>query len=411
MMGFSSGRDLWFTLAYLLALLLVISFFWSWVNLRWTKLSRVTRTRRTQVGQPLEERLTITNTSLIPKLWLEVRDNSDMPGHQVSRVASGIGARKKYAWRVRTVSKRRGRYRLGPLLIRTSDPFGLFPMQRSIEATTNVVVYPLTVDIHEFPLPSGVLSGGDALRRRSYQVTANAAGVRDYAPGDSYNRIHWKSTARRNRLVVKEFELDPLADLWIIADMSSGVQVGKSDGVPSGGAGLLKQADGKIIEVTLAPHTEEYTVTIAASLAQHFLKQDRAVGLMGTSEKGEFVQPDRGERQQNRLLETLAVLRANGSLDLANTMLSQSSRFQRGTTLIVVTATTDESWAVAARELERRGLRISTILVDPQSFGGESSSETLLTNLRLYGLQAYPVQEGQNLTKVLSTGKSVARRR
>jgi uncharacterized protein (DUF58 family) len=44
--------------------------------------------------------------------------------------------------------------------------------------------------------------------------------VRDYEPGDSFSRIHWRSTARRDRLVVKEFELDPLADIWIVPDMS-----------------------------------------------------------------------------------------------------------------------------------------------------------------------------------------------
>ena len=408
-MGFSSGRELWFTLCYLLALLLVVSFIWAWINLRWTKISRVTRTRRTQVGQPLEERLTITNTSYIPKLWLEVRDGSDMPQHLVSRVVNGLGPNRRHAWRVRTVSQRRGRYRLGPLLIRTSDPFGLFPMQRNIEATTNVVVFPLTVDVHDFPLPSGVLSGGDALRRRSYQVTANAAGVREYAPGDSFSRIHWKSTARRNRLIVKEFELDPLADLWIIPDMSSIVQIGDLAGVSTGNIGAQKATNGQVSSVSLPPITEEYTVTIAASLAQHFLKQDRAVGLMANNDQGEFVQPDRGERQQNRLLETLAVLRADGPLDLPNTLLSQSNRFQRGTTLIVVTASTDERWAVAARELERRGLRIVTVLINAESFGSSNSAEPLLTSLRLYGLLTYTVDEGQNLTEALSGTRHAGR--
>ena len=66
----------------------------------------------------------------------------------------------------------------------------------------------------------GILPGGDALRRRTHYVTTNASGVRDYAPGDSYSRIHWRSTARRDRLIVKEFELDPLADIWIVPDMS-----------------------------------------------------------------------------------------------------------------------------------------------------------------------------------------------
>jgi uncharacterized protein (DUF58 family) len=52
------------------------------------------------------------------------------------------------------------------------------------------------------------------------------ASVRDYAPGDSFNRIHWPSTARTGQLIVKEFELDPMADIWLFLDLEKRVQVG-----------------------------------------------------------------------------------------------------------------------------------------------------------------------------------------
>ncbi len=399
--GFATGRDLWFTIAYLLGFLLILSFFWAYINLRQTKISRVTRTRRTQVGQPLEERILLINTSRFPKLWLEVRDNSNFPNHNISRVVNGLPPNRRYGWRTATQSYLRGRYRLGPLVIRTSDPFGLFPMERRIDATNNVVVYPMTVDIHHLPLPPGVLSGGDALRRRSYQATANAVSVREYAPGDSFNRIHWKSTARRNRLIVKEFELDPLTDIWIVPDLSAEVQVG----LTGTEAAQQAQASGEA-QTSLPLSTEEYVVTIAASLAQYFLRQDRAVGMIANTNNSEFVQPDRGERQINRLLETLAVLQADGELALADTLLSQSSRFARGTTLLVITPTTNENWASTARELMRRGLRVATVLVNPEKFafaGRGDSAEPLLSLLQINGIASYFVNAGDNLSHVLGS--------
>ena len=78
------------------------------------------------------------------------------------------------------------------------------------------MVYPPTYPLPGFSPPVGQVSGGDALRRRTHYVTTNVAGVRDYVPGDSFNRIHWPSTARTNRLIVKEFELDPLSDVWLM---------------------------------------------------------------------------------------------------------------------------------------------------------------------------------------------------
>jgi uncharacterized protein (DUF58 family) len=402
--GLQTGRDILFTLAYLLGLLLILSFLWAWANLNWVHLSRITRVRRTQVGRPLEERFVVRNTSVVPKLWLEIRDFSTLPSHYSSHVVHSLGSRQSYTWRVNTICQQRGRYQLGPIRLRTSDPFGLFPMERDLVPTTNVVIYPLTVDIHQFALPVGLLPGGDALRRRTHYVTTNAAGVRDYDPGDSFNRIHWRSTARRDRLIVKEFELDPLADIWIVPDMSVYGHVTAVD------QPLRSPQPGDIPawlrmeEFRLPESTEEYTVTIAASVAQYFLRHDRAVGMIGYGQSNEVVQPDRGERQLNRILETLSVLRADGDVPVQDMLHAESHLFPRGSTVIVVTPNPREEWATAARQLTRRGLRVVTILVNPASFHGTRSIEPLYTLLQMTGQVAYLVNNGDDLTSALSRG-------
>lgn len=410
--GLVTGRDIFFNITYLLALLLLVSAFWAWSNINWLHLSRVTRTRRTQVGRPLEERFTIRNTSIFPKLWVEVRDNSTLPSHFASKVVNGLGSRSGFTWRVNTICQQRGRYRLGPVEISSSDPFGLFPVKRDLTPTTNVVVYPLTVDIHQFALPIGVLPGGDALRRRTHYVTTNAAGVREYAPGDSFSRIHWPSTARRERLIVKEFELDPLADIWLVADMAifSHVSAGeKRASEPPGPGEIPSWLRWQEEEYRLPDTSEEYTVTIVASLAEFFLRRDRAVGLLAYGQSHEIIQPDRGERQINRVLETLAVLRAEGQVAIEDVMDAESQVFPRGTTVIVVTPTTQETWAATARQLARRGLRVVTILVDPASFGGRRSAAPLARVLQAANIITYLVSCGDNLTVTLSAGKMRSR--
>lgn len=404
--GLITGREIWFTLAYLLGLLLIVSFVWAWSNINWVYLSRITRTRRTQVGRPLEERFIVRNTSIIPKLWLEIQDFSTLPGHFSSHVVNGLGPRATFSWRVATICRRRGRYQLGPIRISTSDPFGLFTMSRNLTPTSNVVVYPLTFDIHRFALPIGILPGGDALRRRTHYITTNAAGVRDYAPGDSFGRIHWPSTARRARLIVKEFELDPLADIWIVPDMSAFAHIAperkEEQSLGDVPAWLRKE------EIRLEETTEEYAVSIAASLAQFFLRQDRAVGMLAYGQSNEIVQPDRSERQVNRILETLAVLRAEGQSQLGDVLQAEMHLFPRGTTVVVVTPNPDEEWATAARGLMRRGLRVVTVLIDPASFGGHRSAAPLASLLQASNLMVYLVNRGDNLTAVLSSGRTQA---
>jgi uncharacterized protein (DUF58 family) len=404
--GLITGRDIWFNLAYLLGLLLIFSFIWAWININWLYLSRRTRTRRTQVGRPLEERFEVRNTSIVPKLWIEVQDLSALPDHYASRVINNLGSRARYSWRTTTICKQRGRYQLGPIQLRTSDPFGLFPMTRDLEQTSHVVVYPMTFDIHRFVLPVGVLSGGDALRRRTHHVTTNASGVRDYVPGDSFGRIHWPSTARRNRLIVKEFELDPLADIWIVPDMASFSHIASPE--------VQNKLDNDLPEwmimekFKLAETTEEYTVTVAASLAQFFLRQDRAVGMLAYGQSNEILQADRSERQLNRVLETLAVLRAQGRVPLSNVIQAEMHLFPRGATVICITPQTDLDWATVAKQMERRGMRMVTILVNPASFGGSLSTEPLLGLLQANNLIAYQINAGDNFSAVFSSTKTPA---
>lgn len=412
--GLATGRDIFFNITYLLGLLLIVSLLWAWSNINWVHLSRLTRTRRTQVGRPLEERFTIRNTSILPKLWVEIRDYSTLPTHFSSKVVNGLGSRASFTWRVNTICKTRGRYRLGPIQLNTSDPFGLFPMQRDLTPTANVVVYPLTLDIHQFALPIGVLPGGDALRRRTHYVTTNAAGVRDYAPGDSFSRIHWPSTARRERLIVKEFELDPLADIWLVVDMAIFSHLSASqESLPAPGPAkpgeLPPWLRWKDEEYRLPDSTEEYTVTIAASLAQHFLRIDRAVGLLAYGQSHEVIQPDRGERQINRILETLAVIRAEGQVAIEDVLDAESKVFPRGTTVIVITPSIHQELATIVRQLARHGLRMVTILIDPQSFGGTYSSGKLAEILQAGSLITYHVRCGDDLTAVLSAGKMRSR--
>jgi uncharacterized protein (DUF58 family) len=143
-------------------------------------------------------------------------------------------------------------------------------------------------------------------------------------------------------------------------------------------------------------------------LAQYFLRRDRAVGLIGYGQSNEVVQPDRGERQLNRILETLSVLRAQGQVPLADVLHAESHLFPRGTTIIVVTASADEDWALAARQVARRGLRMVSVLVNPESFGGRQSAAPLAALLQAGGMGAYVVNSGDNLTAVLSQSSKQA---
>ena len=121
--GLATGRSFFFNVAYAFLGLLGISLLWAWTGANWLRLRRQTRARRAQVGHFVEERFTVKNTSFLPKLWLEVYDSSDLPGHRASHVVSNLAPRRDTAWTVRTRCVRRGAFLLGPLRVVTGDPF------------------------------------------------------------------------------------------------------------------------------------------------------------------------------------------------------------------------------------------------------------------------------------------------
>ena len=167
-------------------------------------------------------------------------------------------------------------------MLASGDLFGLFHVSQRLPASDSLLVYPMMVDIHAFPNPVGWLSGGEALRRRTQQITANAAGVREYAPGDPLNRIHWLSSARRNRLIVKEFELDPLSEVWIFIDAYKQVQFA----LPSEALQLDERELWRpSVKIPLPPSTEEYSVSAAASLARYYIRHERMIGLVSAGRR------------------------------------------------------------------------------------------------------------------------------
>ena len=89
-----------------------------------------------------------------------------------------------------------------------------------------------------------------------------------------------------------------------------------------------------LTQVVLPPSTEEYAVSIAASLGRYFLRHRRAVGLVSYGQplkKGpDVLPPDRGGRQLGKILEALALLRAEGDLPISALLTARAQHLPRG---------------------------------------------------------------------------------
>lgn len=389
----TNGFDLFFRITYVLLAVLLFTYVWMRMSTGGLNVEATGGVSRTQVGRNVVEHLTLTNDSPFPKPMLEVRQQvrrerepESAPVQQNARIVSLSGNGKR-SWRYEIVCQRRGRYIVGPVLVRSGDPFGLFEREEAMGGTHSLIVYPDTEDLPHFNIPPAELPGEGRHRRRTQFTTPNAASVREYVHGDSFNRIHWPSVARTNQLMVKEYELDPASDFFVILDLDRRVQAGS--GMDS---------------------TEEVGVKLAASIIKHYVELNRSVGLLAYGEEFASLKADRGGQQLAQAYELLAVATAQGRTSIGDLLAAEGSQFGRYTTAIIITPSIEEEWTHEVQHLLRRGARVAAVLLDSSTWGGRGTPLQTIGNLLALGVQTYVVRRGDDLGKVLSVSGAEAAR-
>ncbi len=296
------------------------------------------------VGDKLRVTYTVRNGSRIPKLWLEIHNPTTLPTGLPGRAIS-LAGRTERSWLIRLPLARRGHFRIEPLHIRTGDPFGFFEASATVGQGVSVIVYPRIEPLPRWRLPAAAIEGSQLSPLRTLQTTPLATSVRPYAPGDSMNRIHWKSTARHGEIQVKEFDLEQTADAWIVLDLQRGIQTGRGD-----------------------ESTVEAAVRAAASIADRALQENRAVGMTVNVARTAFLPPDRGSRQHLKIMQLLASVEADGTAPLVETLIATVGRLRRGMTAVIITPSLDPSWVRPLAALRTRGVACVVLALEAAAF-------------------------------------------
>lgn len=326
-----------------------------------------------QVGDELEEQISLYNATWIPVLWAELVDRSDLPGANLSAVR-GVGGDSQYEWLSRTICTRRGVFFLGPWDLRIGEPFGFFEVVQTHSRRQEVLVYPPLAALPRSFLPHrGAMGDFRPLNQPLAAETVDGMAVREFQSGDPLRKVHWPTTARRGEMFVKIFEPEAASRIWILPDCESAVQLGQGD-----------------------DSTLETAVLLAASLAARCLQDRLEVGVFTGGEPPRAALPQRGQAHLWSLLECLAPLQA-GQTSLARGLEQIRPLMRSRDLLVVITSSPDLAWAPALRRLlqSRGGAAAGAILLDRASFGGQGHAEELMPELAAQGIAAQAVRCGE----------------
>lgn len=375
--------------------LVLISFVWSRRSLASLSTARRLSRDHAQVGETIEDTILVRNAARLPRLWLEFRDLSSLPLHQAGRVLH-LKARSGEQWSVETICAKRGRYHVGPTMLRAGDPFGLFPRQRLDAQTIDVTIYPPEFEITGFVTTPGLLSGAAISSQRSPFVTPSVSMVRDYVVGDAFNRISWSSSARLGKLMIKEFDADPTADTWIVVDLDRQFRA-EARRRPN------DQTDARFDPHSWLTSTDDYAAAAACSIAKHVVAGGRAVGMIATGARREVIHAERSTRVRQRILESLAVAQADGQIPLAEVLIAEWRRFSRHSSVVLITSASEDSWVDAAAELTARRVFVVVVAIDGGSFDLDARMPSPpMELLALRAIPTYLLRYGQHLPAGLS---------
>ncbi|HSG26084.1 MAG TPA: DUF58 domain-containing protein [Anaerolineales bacterium] len=345
---------------------LLLGFLWARSLMKGIHFEREIRSHLAKVGDQLQERFVISNQGRFPAIWVSLVDHSDFPRYQVNtaRFVRGKSVRR---WLKGSVCFTRGFYTLGPTELETGDPFGFFQVKIKYDKTQTMLVVPPIIPLPSIEIASGDRIGEGGTRVTTPKRTVTTSGVREYAPGDSLFSVHWLTSARLDDLYVRVFDRMPTSDWWVFVDMDQAVQLGEGEEA-----------------------TEEYSIILAASIADRGLRNGRAVGLVSHGDRKIWLPPQTGSGQRWEILRSLATVdRGDSSMF---TMLAETQRFLgRSTSAIIITPSVNLEWLRAIMSLMQRDIRVTVLLLDPSAFGGEGSPLPVLGKLSAWGINHYRI--------------------
>lgn len=332
------------------------------------------RTRETDVfeGEDVSVRLELEPLRKVPPTNVVVTERIGRLGER-RHVLRRFGRSLRIDYTLPALA--RGRYAFEDVHAELSDPFGLQRVFVPLPSAGALLVYPRLVRLERL-----FSDGGAGLREGRRLLLHRPAGfelhsVREYVQGESLRTVHWRSTARRGELMVKELEDTPRDEIAVLLDADARAVAGESFDVQ---------------------------VRAAGSILDAYVRRGRRAVLMVNSAERVSQQVRSSESDWRRALELLAAVEANGRAPLASLLAQETGAAARALELTIVTSHIDAKLAdcLVDRALSRR--RVSLVYVDAPSFTGTRQPEPLLLRLQAAHIPVAVVRAGDDLRATLA---------
>lgn len=355
--------------AVFLFLVSAVAFLWAKYSLRRLEYSRKLSATRAFFGDEVTLELTVANRKILPLPWLDIREELDeeltprsvkvSPSYKPKRVylhnLFSLGWYHQVTRIYHIHCLNRGYFSVGPTTIRSGDFFGFRAQQIEVGKPVKLLVYPRIVPLETLGIPSREPFGDLRLRRHLFEDPVRAVGIRDYVPGDPMKRIHWKATARAQRLQTKVFEHTTAVDMALFLDVRTVAPPFWAQ-IPQ----LLETAI--IATASIANYANDQGYRLGLYINQTYRGNNEMMRLPPSGHPDQFM----------RILEGLAQVLPPEQLSIERLMQREAGALPWASTLVVVTAVPTEALLGTLLGFRRAGRPVALVVV-----GGEKPTSDL----------------------------------
>jgi uncharacterized protein (DUF58 family) len=320
---------------------------WSRLCLKGVTCERRLSQRRVFPGDEVVLTLRVANRKILPLPWVEVSDkipasltpggNQEEPGLVTLSHSTPLLWYSAASFTEKLDSSARGYYPLGPLSVTSGDIFGLNPRSQEQGGIDHLIVYPRTYELKDLSIPSVSYLGEAKSELKLFDDPSRLLGVREYEPGDSPRRIHWKASARSQSLQVKLYEstTDLKVEVFLAIDTFA----------------------------ERPPEDLELGISAAASVARHLLERDVQTGLYANTKLADTLHPARiapggGTDHLAAILEALAKTTADADGTFIDFFDRERGGLGLGGTLVFVVGELSPEIGLLAADLARTGRHV-----------------------------------------------------
>ncbi len=321
-------------------------------------------------GQPITVEIELTNARRLPALQLrgeEVCPFAPRADRRQPFYAPSVPGRSSAVIRYEVTGARRGWFEFPPVVLATRAPFGLASARRALAAPSGVLLFPEYRELKHLPLFDQRPSVESLVARPG--AGGEFIGVREYRPGDPPRHVHWRTTARAGRLIVREFADETQPGLTIALDLRAASAVGDDD-----------------------DNSLEQAIRVAASLARYADRRGLPVEFVANSRR--WPAPA-GPLSWWAMMNYLARVAADEAAPFADCLRGA----RPGGFVAAIFPAPDYAAVEALVDLRRRGAGVMAIVIDPAAFHPGRTDEfdqagAIRAHLRSHGIDVRVVTAG-----------------